>query len=212
MLGRGRAESAPAARYCGGEARRVRRLEQAHLVFGFEGFPLAADALYAALIFTNAVGGGMSSRLFQEVRETRGLAYAVQASHWTFADTGVFNIYAATSGRDVAELSKVALDCVMEATETLTETEVARAKAQMKVSIASGLESSGGRAEQMARQLLAYGRLIPREETMAAIDAVDVAAARAAGLAMLGTAPTLAALGPVSKAPDPGRIAERMGR
>lgn len=197
----------PAAAYAGGEARDKRRLEQAHIVMGFEGRSFKAQDAYAALVFTNAVGGGMSSRLFQEIREERGLAYAIHASHWSMSDTGLFSIYAGADGKDVGELCKVALDCLAKAAHDLSEDEIARARAQMKVSLFAALESSSARAEQMARQILAHGRLTPREEVIAKIDAVDVAAARAVGQAMLRGAPTLAAVGPVAKAPDPARIA-----
>ena len=200
----------PGAAYEGGEARDKRRLEQAHIVIGFEGRSFKADDVYAALVFSNAVGGGMSSRLFQEIREERGLAYAIHASHWSMSDTGLFSIYAGADGKDVGELCKVALDCMAQAAHDLSEDEIARARAQMKVSLFAALESSSARAEQMARQILAHGRLVPREEVMAKIDAVDVAAARKAGAAMLRGAPTLAAVGPVAKAPDPARIAERL--
>lgn len=207
---RKRPPDCPAAAYRGGEARDKRRAEQAHLVIGFEGRSFKADDVYAALVFANAVGGGMSSRLFQEIREERGLAYSINASHWSMSDTGLFSIYAGTDGKDVPELCKVALDGLARAAHDLDEDEIARARAQMKVSLFAALESSSARAEQMARQILAHGRLTSREEALAKIDAVDVAAARAAGQAMLRGPATLAAVGPVAKAPDPARIAERL--
>ena len=100
------------ARYRGGDKRLRRRLEQAHIVIGFEGTAYAHDNFYAMQIFANAAGGGMSSRLFQNVREARGLAYSIHAFHWGYSDTGVFGFYAATSAKDVAELMPVALDCL----------------------------------------------------------------------------------------------------
>jgi predicted Zn-dependent peptidase len=204
------APACPASDYRGGEARDKRRLEQAHIVIGFEGRSFKASDVYAALVFSNAVGGGMSSRLFQEIREERGLAYAIHSSHWSMSDSGLFSIYAGTGGKDVGQLCEVALDCLAQATVDLTEEEVARARAQMKVSLFAALESCSARAEQMARQMLAHGRLTPREEVMAKIDAVDAAAARAAGRAILSGAPTLAAVGPVARAPDPAKIAARL--
>ena len=204
------APKADAARYAGGDARHKRRLEQAHIVFGFEGKSFRDPDAYAALVFANAVGGGMSSRLFQEIREERGLAYAIHASHWSMSDTGLFSVYAGAGARDVPELCNVALDALARASADLTEAEVARARAQMKVSLLAALESSGARAEQMARQMLAHGRLVPREEVIAKIDAVDVAATRRVGAEMLRGAPTIAAIGPVAKAPDPAGIARRL--
>ena len=132
-----------AARYRGGELRLERKLEQTHIVVGFEGRSLHDPDIYAAHVFANAVGGGMSSRLFQEVREKRGLAYAIYSFHWAYADTGLFGFYAATAPRDVAELMPVALDCLGEAAQDLSEAEVERAKAQMKVSLLAALESLG---------------------------------------------------------------------
>jgi predicted Zn-dependent peptidase len=205
------AAPSPAALYRGGDFRLKRRLEQAHITVGFEGFSFHDPAHYAAHVFSHAAGGGMSSRLFQTVREERGLAYAIHSFDWTYEDTGLFGFYAATAASNIAELMPVALDCLAEATESLTEAEVSRAKAQLKVSLLTALESSSARAEQIARQHLAFGRIIPREEIVAKIDAITVADARRAGAAMLATTPTVAAVGPVSKVPAPDQIAARFG-
>jgi predicted Zn-dependent peptidase len=140
----------PLARYTGGEIRLKRRFEQAHIVIGFEGVSYTDKDQYAAHVFANIVGGGMSSRLFQEVREKRGLAYTIHSFHWSYLDTGLFGFYAASGGRKLAELVAVSLDCLAQATQNLDETELARAKAQMKVSMLTALESSSARAEQIA--------------------------------------------------------------
>ncbi len=207
----GRASSAePAARYLGGELRLKRRLEQAHIVIGFEGLSYADNDFYALQVFANAVGGGMSSRLFQEVRETRGLAYAIHAFHWGYSDTGLFGFYAATGAKDVAELVPVALDCLGEAAQGLTEAEARRAKAQMKDSLLAALESPSPRCEQIARQVMAFDRVLSREEIIAMIDGLDIAHIRAAGARALGSAPTVAAIGPVGKVFSPDRIAQRL--
>jgi predicted Zn-dependent peptidase len=157
------------------------------------------------------VGGGMSSRLFQEVREKRGLAYAVHAFHWAYSDTGLFGFYAATAQEHVAELMPVALDCVAAAAQDLDDAELQRAKAQMKVSILTALESPTARAEQMARQMLAFGRVLTREEIVEKIDRLTVAAIRDAGAAALRSAPTVAAVGPIAKVYSPDRVSERLG-
>ena len=205
------ATTATAATYRGGDSRLKRRLEQAHITVGFEGFSFHDPAHYAAHIFSHAVGGGMSSRLFQTVREERGLAYAIHSFDWAYEDTGLFGFYAATASSNIADLMPVALDTLAEATETLSEAEVARAKAQLKVSLLTALESSSARAEQIARQHLAFGRIIPREEIIAKVDAITVDDARRAGAAMLATAPTVAAVGPVSEVPGPDGIAAHFG-
>ncbi len=173
-------EPAP-ARYVGGDIRLKRRLEQAHIVIGFEGLHYGHDDFYALQVFANAVGGGMSSRLFQEVRESRGLAYSIHAFHWGYSDAGLFGFYAATGRKDIGELMPVALDCLGAAAQMLSEDEMRRAKAQMKVSLLAALESPAARAEQIARQVMAFGRVLTREEIIARIEALDLAQIRAAG-------------------------------
>lgn len=198
------------ARYQGGDIRLKRRLEQAHIAIGFEGTGFAHEDFYALQIFASAAGGGMSSRLFQEVRESRGLAYSIHAFHWGYSDTGIFGFYAATSARDIAELLPVALDCLGQASLDLTEAEVRRAKAQMKVSLLAALESPSARCEQIARQLMAFGRVLSRDEIIKAIDRLDAAQIRAAGARALRSTPTVAAIGPVAKAFSSRRAALRL--
>jgi predicted Zn-dependent peptidase len=205
------AESVVAARYIGGEKRSKRKLEQAHVVIGFEGLPYTDPAHYALGAFANAVGGGMSSRLFQEVREKRGLAYATHAFHWAYSDTGLFGFYAATGESNVDELMPIALDCVAAAVHDLSEAEIHRAKAQMKVSILTALESPMARAEQIARQMLAFGRVLSRQEIVEKIDALTVDMVRQAGAAALRSAPTVAAVGPIAKVYSPDRVRARLG-
>ncbi|VTZ22618.1 Peptidase M16 domain protein [Methylocella tundrae] len=202
--------AAPAALYRGGEILMKRRLEQAHIVIGFEGLSYADEDFYALQVFANAVGGGMSSRLFQEVRETRGLAYSIHAFHWGYSDTGLFGFYAATGAKDVAELMPVALDCLGEAAQRLSEAEARRAKAQMKVSLLAALESPSARCEQIARQVMAFDRVLSREEIIGKIDQLDIAAIRQAGARALSSKPTVAAIGPVNKVFAPDRVAQRL--
>lgn len=203
-------ESAVAARYIGGEQRLKRRLEQAHIIIGFEGAAYADPEHYALHVFANALGGGMSSRLFQEVREARGLAYSVNAFHWGYADSGLFGIYAATGSKQVAELMPVALDCLAKAAEDLNEVEVQRSKAQLKVGLLTALESPGARAEQIARQVLVFGRTLTRAEMIDRIDSLSVERIRRAGARALRSAPTVVAVGPISKVYSPDRVAERL--
>lgn len=202
--------SAVAARYVGGEQKLKRRLEQAHIVIGFQGASYADPQHYALHVFANAVGGGMSSRLFQEVREQRGLVYAINAFNWSYADSGLFGLYAATGASQVAELMPVALDCLARSAETLTEAEVHRSKAQLKVALFTSLESPAARSEQIARHLLAFGRVLTREEIVAKIDELTVAEIRLAGATALRSAPTVAAVGPIGKVYSPDRVAEHL--
>lgn len=198
------------ARYIGGASTLQRRLEQAHVVVGFEGVAFQDGANFAAHLFSHAVGGGMSSRLFQEVREKRGLAYSIYSFNWGYADTGLFGFYAACGARDLAQLMPLALDCLGETVHGLTEAELVRAKAQMKVSQLIGLESSSARAEQVARQILAFGRELTREEVIGKIDALTRTEVCEAGRRLLQSVPTLAAIGPVAKLWGPDKIRARL--
>ena len=118
-LGRKESPAAAPAAYRGGEILMKKALGQTHIVVGFEGRAVHADDHDAAHVFAAAAGGGMSSRLFQEVREKRGLAYSIYAFHWAYADAGLFGFYAGTSPKDAGELMAAALDCLAEAAATL---------------------------------------------------------------------------------------------
>ena len=201
---------ASSARYIGGDKRLRRRLEQAHIVVGWEGLPYKDPDHYALQVFANAVGGGMSSRLFQEVRERRGLAYSIYTFHWAYSDTGLFGFYAATGASDIPDLMPVAVDALSAATEDLTIDEIRRAKAQMKVSLLAALESPTARSEQIARQLLAFDRVLSRNEMIERVEALDVAAVKAAGRKALQSAPTVSSIGPIARVLTPDRIAARV--
>jgi predicted Zn-dependent peptidase len=210
----GPAAPAPEPAYFGGGTRvESRDLEQVHIALALQGVPVRDEQLYSLQVFTSVLGGGMSSRLFQEVRENRGLCYAIHAFHMPYADTGLFALYAGTDEADAPELMRVAIDQIALATETLNETEVARAKAQMKAGLLMALESSEARLGQIARQMLAYGRPIPLDEIVAKVDAVTVASARAAGCALIGRGrPAIAALGPGNGLESTAAIAESLVR
>jgi predicted Zn-dependent peptidase len=205
----------PEPAYFGGGIRvETRDLEQAHIALALQGVPTRDEQLYSLQVFTNVLGGGMSSRLFQEAREKRGLCYAIHAFHMPYSDTGLFALYAGTDEADAPELMRVVIDQIAIATETLNDTEVARAKAQMKAGLLMALESSEARLGQIARQMLAYGRPIPLDEIVAKVDAVTVTSARAAGRALIARGkPAIAALGPGSGLERTAAIAESlMGR
>ena len=198
------------ARYQGGEMRAKRRHEQANIVVGFEGVSFDDPDNYAAHVFANAVGDGMSSRLFQEVRERRGLAYSISTFHWSFGDTGLFGFHAATGAPDAGEVVVVAIDELTRATVDLDDAEIRRAKALMKVGMLASLESSPARAERVARQTALFGRIIPLDEIVQRIDRLTVDDVRRAGRRLLSSAPTLAALGPISKVPPLDTVAARL--
>lgn len=201
------------AHFRGGMRVEPRDLEQVHIAFALEGLPVGHDQLYSLQVFTNVLGGGMSSRLFQEVREARGLCYTIHAFHMPYSDTGMFGLYAGTDQADAPELMRVVIDQIGDATETITETEVARAKAQMKAGLLMALESSEARIGQLARQMLAYGRPVPLDEIVAKVDAVTVERARAAGRALTNRSrPAIAALGPGNGLESTAAIAESLVR
>jgi predicted Zn-dependent peptidase len=201
------------AQFTGGVNVEKRKLEQVHIAMALEGVTQRDPNLYPLQVFVNVLGGGMSSRLFQEVREKRGLCYAIYAFHSPYADTGLFGLYAGTDAGDADELMRVVVDEIASAAETVTEAEVARAKAQMKAGLLMALESSGARAEQLARQMFAYGRPIPLEEIVAKVEAVTVESARAAGRALIGrNRPAVAVLGPSRRLENTAAIAEGLVR
>ena len=173
-----------------------RDLEQAHLTLALEGVPQTDLSLFSLQVFTNTLGGGMSSRLFQEVREKRGLCYSIYTFHAPYSDTGFFGLYTGTDPADAPEMMEVIVDVINDAAETLTEAEIARAKAQMKAGLLMALESCSSRAEQLARHMLAYGRPLTAEELVARIDAVSVESTRNAARGLLSRSrPAVVALG-----------------
>jgi predicted Zn-dependent peptidase len=209
-LGPGPDRAPVPARYTGGERRLPRRLEQASVVIGLPGCSFKDPEFYATQMFSHILGGGLTSRLWQEVRETRGLAYEIHAFHWPFSDCGLFGIGAGTSRSDLPALIEVALECALAATRTVADDEIARARAQLKVALLAALETPGGRIERNARQLLAWGRVIPSEEIVARIDAVTADEIRSAGRRVLDGAPTLAAIGPIAKLPALDAVGRRL--
>jgi predicted Zn-dependent peptidase len=189
------------ARFQGGERREVKDLEQVHFALSFEAPGYRDDAVYAAQVYATAMGGGMSSRLFQKIREDRGLCYSIYAQAAAYEDTGQITIYAGTSAGEIGELTQLTVDELRRAADDLTEAEVARARAQLRAGLLMGLESPSSRAERNARLLSIWGRVPALDEAVARIDAVDTAAVRgyAAGLTRARSA--LAIYGPVAAAP-----------
>lgn len=200
-----------AARYVGGEHRLERDHEQAHIILGLEGRPYNSDGFYAAQILSGILGGGMSSRLFQQVREARGLCYSIYAFHWAFADSGIFGVAAATNESDLGTLLPVILDELNAATRDITEEEVVRARNQIRAGLLMALESPSARAGQLARQQILWGRPIPLEETVARIEKVDAARVKQVAEQLFSAAtPALAGIGPVKGLPDYAAIAAHL--
>ena len=188
------------ARYIGGETREVRDLMDAQILLGFEGKAYHMRDFYCSQILANILGGGMSSRLFQEVREHRGLCYSVYAFHWGFSDTGIFGIHAATGGEDIPELVPVIIQELRKASEVIHEQEIDRARAQIRAQLLMGQESPAARAGQIARQMILYGRPIPNNELMERLEGITTARLTdLSGRLFFDTVPTLSAVGPIEK-------------
>jgi predicted Zn-dependent peptidase len=199
------------AHFCGGTRVETRDLEQVHIALALQGVPVRDEQLYSLQVFTTVLGGGMSSRLFQEVREKRGLCYTISTFHMPYSDTGLFALYAGTDEVDAPELMRVVIDQIRSTTETLNDKEIARAKIQLKAGLLMALESSEARIGQLGRQMLAYGRPIPLEEIVGKVDAVTVDSARSAGrLLIRRSPPVIAALGPGNGLESTAAIAESL--
>jgi predicted Zn-dependent peptidase len=199
------------AEYVGGEERLLSDHEQAHVVLGLEGRAYNSDGFYAAQILASILGGGMSSRLFQEVREKRGLCYSVYAFHWAFADSGIFGVAASTGEDELAELMPVVLEQLQRATQTITDEEVVRVRNQIRAGLLMSLESPSSRAGQLARQQILWGRPIPLQETVERINRITADRVKQIAAQIFDTdRVSLAGIGPVAKLPDYQTIAARL--
>lgn len=201
-----------AARFVGGERREVKDLEQAHFALSFEAPGYRDDAVYTSQVYATAMGGGMSSRLFQKIREDRGLCYSIYAQASAYEDTGHVTIYAGTSEEEIGELTSLTLAELKRAAEDMTEAETARARAQLRAGLLMGLESPSSRAERNARLLSIWGRIPAVSEAVAKIDAVDTASLRAYAEGLTTARSALAIYGPVAKAPGIEEIRRGLGR
>ena len=197
------------ARYIGGSIREARDLMDAQVLLGFEGKAYHARDFYCSQILANVLGGGMSSRLFQEVREFRGLCYSVYAFHWGFSDTGIFGIHAATGGENLPELMPVVIDELRKSSEEIHQSEIDRARAQIRAQLLMGQESPAARAGQIARQMMLYGRPISNTELMERLSGITTERLTdLAGRLFFNTVPTLSAIGPVDELASMDEIAQ----
>jgi predicted Zn-dependent peptidase len=186
------------ALYKGGETRETRDLEQVHYLMGFKGLSYEDPDYHAASVYTTLLGGGMSSRLFQEIRESRGLVYSIYSFMSSFNDSGLFGIYAGTGESEIAEVVPLVYHELMRSTRDITEEETRRACTQLKASILMSLESTASRCEQAARQLLVYNRIVPIEETIEKIEAVNADTVMQVARKIIDSPLTITALGPLN--------------
>jgi predicted Zn-dependent peptidase len=199
------------ARFVGGDYRRQKKLEQAHFALAFETPGYRDPRIYTSQVYAIALGGGMSSRLFQEAREARGLCYTIFAQAGAFADSGMTTIYAGTGAGQIRELAELTIDEIRKSVDEMTPAEVARARAQMKAGLLMGLESPSARAERNARMVSIWNRVPGIDETVARIDAVTTGDVRDFAARLATEAPLAVALyGPVGKAPEAGVLKARL--
>jgi predicted Zn-dependent peptidase len=205
-------KSAPAepGLYRGGERKEPRAIKEAQILLGFPAPTYMDRAFTTSHIFSAILGGGMASRLFQEVRERRGLCYSIYSFYWPFTDTGVFGIQAATSEEDIEELVRVVLDELGKMSDGVTAVELGRAKTQLRAGLLMTLESPIARAGQMARHILVHDRALSLEEMVERVDAVGEADLAGFAASLLNSPPTLAAIGPVKELPSVDAIAATM--
>jgi predicted Zn-dependent peptidase len=181
------------------------------VLIGFEGRAYHVRDFYASQLLSMILGGGMSSRLFQEVREKRGLCYSVYAFHWGFSDTGIFGVHAATGEEDLPKLIPVILGELKRVSQDLSQEEVDRARAQYRASLLMSGESAASRAGQIARQIMLFGRPIPNEELMERLSKITIERLMdLAGRLFIDTVPTVAAIGPIAKLPSYDEICAQL--
>jgi predicted Zn-dependent peptidase len=199
------AHAAPKAAYQGGEKTLEKDLEQVQLVLGFPGLASPHVDYYRLQVFATILGGGMSSRLFQEIRERRGLAYSVSAFASGYQDVGLMGIYAGTTVEHLPELTGALKDVLASMKEGVSDAELLRAKNQLKAGTVMTRENCGSIAEWIARHLLVYGEYRTVDTLVAEIEAVtqdDMV--RMATLALSTATPVVAALGPVGSVKHAG--------
>ena len=197
----GEGEDGNPARFVGGSCASDRQFAQCQLLIGFDSPSYRDPQFYACQVFSGILGGGMSSRLFQEARERRGLCYSIYSSAWGLTDGGMFNIHAATGEEQIDELRGVIIEELRRAAaEPPASAELDRAKAQLKTGLLMSLESCFARAEQMARQIIGVGRTVPPEELIEKVDRVTGEDVRAFAERLLAKPPAVAVVGCGEKA------------
>jgi predicted Zn-dependent peptidase len=195
------------ASFAGGDAREERDIEQLHAHIAFNSVSWNDKDYFVVNVLSTLLGGGMSSRLFQEVREKRGLAYSIYSYASSFNDGGMFGIYAGTDPKAVDELLRVTGEEMRAITKDVKDDELARAKAQLRASLFMAQESTMARAERLASNLLMYERIVPHEEVVSRIEAVSADDIRRLSTEMLKTRPLTCFVGPLEGVPSPEKAA-----
>ena len=187
------------SKYNGGEKQVDKNLEQAHFALAFEAPGYRDETIYTSQIYSIALGGGMSSRLFQEIREKRGLCYTIFAQGGAYSDTGLLTIYSGTSADSLKDLSDITISEMKRMAIDFEQIELDRARVQMKAGLLMGLESASARAERLARMLTIWDRIPTLDEIVKKIDAVNLNDVRHFSDSIISNKkPTLSTYGPIS--------------
>jgi predicted Zn-dependent peptidase len=153
----------------------TKQTEQNHICLSLPGCSILDERIYGMILLNNTIGGGMSSRLFQEIREKRGLAYSVYSYHSSYMDSGLFTLYTGTAPKQTEEVLKVSLDIIGEIiAKGMTESELRKGKEQLKGSLILSLESTSSRMNRMGKNELMLGKHYTLDETLARIEAVEM--------------------------------------
>ncbi len=199
------------AEYVGGEYRETRDLEQVHIVLGLEGVSYYDENYYPSQVFSTILGGGMSSKLFQQIRENKGLCYSIYSFSSSYTDTGLLGVYAGTGENQVKELIPSIIDEFHKMSFEISEEDVARAKAQLKASTIMSLENSSHRCESLARQLIIYDRPVTHREIIEKIESITRSQVIQFAKSILNNNhPVLSVLGPISRIENFEKIIERL--
>ncbi len=200
-----------AANYKGGEIRTNKKLEQSHVVLGFQGVGKKADDYYDAIMLSTILGGGMASRLFQEVREKHGLVYSVYSSHAGYNDDGQFEIYAGTGPDKLSKLVPVICDEVQKIVQNkVLKEELLRAKSQLRAGVLMGRESMLSRANRQAKHLISFDENFDLQKLLDKIEAVDIDSIQKISQKIFSGRPTLSALGPLENLESYDKIQNRL--
>ncbi len=196
--------------YQGGDYRVEKDTEQSHLLIGFKGLPRRDKNMFGVVALATILGGGMSSRLYQEVREKRGLVYSIFSFHTTYQDDGQFAVYAGTGPEHLPQLVPVVCEEIIKFADTLTEKELDRAKAQKRANLLMGRESMMSRANQQAKHLVHFNEVLNTQEKISKINELTVKDVADAARTIFATTPTVAALGPIDQLESYDQICKRL--
>ncbi|AFX98266.1 insulinase family protein [Candidatus Endolissoclinum faulkneri L2] len=196
--------------YVGGEIRVERELEQLHIILGFRGTSFFDPDFYTIQVLSVIYGGGMSSRLFQEVREKRGLAYSIYSFTSAYLDDGLFGVYLGTGVKEVVDAIPIVCEQLMLIPDTLNESELARAKVQIKSSLLMSRESTSSRSEHLANHFIIHGKVPNLTKIIDNVEAVDQSSIRRMVGRLLKNPPTLTSIGFTKTLEDYDKICARL--